>query len=397
MRLMLLPLALLPLAVAVPAADAAPAPACGGLRATIVGTERGDFITGTPGRDVIVARGGDDQVRGRGGDDVICGGDGADRLFGDGGDDRLYGERDRLDRIPGRTWLDGDTLDGGRGDDRLDVGHDARRTSGHRNADVVSFESATRGVRVSLASARVGSAVGQGRDRIVVTPTVGVVGSPHDDVVVGSAYDDHVTGNAGDDVIRTGAGDDTVYAETYAARPGDDVVDLGAGDDLVVSASGRDRLLGGPGNDTLEVSGAEPVRVDGGAGDDSVTVTASRVDGSDVRGGDGADLVLLRAWGAPLAVDLRIGALTFAGGDGAIDGFEQHHLTGDASYVFHGTQGPDRVVVLTGGGLRAWTYGGDDFVGGSELDDVLDLGEGTDEAYGVAGTDTCVGVELGDC
>lgn len=396
MRLTLLPLALLPLLAIAPAADAA-VPTCDGLRATIVGTERGDFLTGTPGRDVIVALGGDDQVRGRGGDDVICGGDGADRLFGDGGDDRLYGGRDRLNRIPGRAWLDGDTLDGGRGDDLLDVGHDGRRTSGHRNADVVSYESASRGVRVSLAEGRIGTATGQGRDRIVVSPAVGVVGSAHDDVITGSSYDDHVTGNAGDDVIRTGAGDDRVYAETYAARPGDDVVDLGAGDDLVVSASGRDRLVGGAGADTIEVSGAEPVQVDAGAGDDTVTVSVSRVDGSDVRGGDGRDLVLLRAWEAPLTVDLRVGTLVLDGGDGAIGGFEEHHLTGDASYVFQGTEGPDRVVVLTGGGLQAWTHGGDDFVAGSELDDLLDLGEGTDEAYGVAGTDTCVGVELGDC
>lgn len=403
-RLALLALALVLTAYGVvltgPDADAAaPAPTCAGRRATIVGTAAGDFLTGTPGDDVIVGRGGDDQIRGRGGDDVICGGDGADRISGDGGDDRLDGGRDRISRIPGRSWFDGDVLSGGGGDDRLDVGTDPRRTTGgHRNPDAVSYETAARGVRIDLAGGKVGTARGEGRDRIVVTSALGVIGSAHDDGVTGSAHDDHVTGNAGDDVIRTGAGDDVVYAETWAARPGDDTVDLGAGDDLVVSASGRDRLVGGPGADAIEVSGAEPVRLDGGSGDDTVTVTASRVDGSDVRGGDGSDLVLLRAWGAPLlALDLRVGALSFAGGDGTIGGFEEHHLTGDAAYRVHGTPGPDRFVVLTGGAIEAWTYGGDDFVGGSELDDLLDLGDGTDEAYGVAGSDTCVGVEAGDC
>ena len=60
-----------PLAVA---STANAAPACAGLKATIVGNDRANAITGTPRRDVVVARGGNDTIRGLAGNDVVCGG-----------------------------------------------------------------------------------------------------------------------------------------------------------------------------------------------------------------------------------------------------------------------------------------------------------------------------------
>jgi len=69
----------------------APAPACGGHRATIVGTSRSDRLNGTDGADVIVARGGADVIAGHGGNDLICGNRGKDDLRGNRGNDRLYG------------------------------------------------------------------------------------------------------------------------------------------------------------------------------------------------------------------------------------------------------------------------------------------------------------------
>ena len=58
---------------------------CGGLRATIVGTNGGDSLQGTAGRDVIAGRGGSDFIDGGGGDDVVCGGGGRDQLYGSDG------------------------------------------------------------------------------------------------------------------------------------------------------------------------------------------------------------------------------------------------------------------------------------------------------------------------
>ena len=95
-------------------AVAAPAPRCGGLRATKVGTARKNTLRGTPRRDVIAGLGGNDVLIGLGGNDVICGGGGADRLLGGAGKDRLLGQggKDRLLGGPGK-----DSLNGGPGRD----------------------------------------------------------------------------------------------------------------------------------------------------------------------------------------------------------------------------------------------------------------------------------------
>ena len=74
-----------------PGGRPAPVIRCGGLKATIVGTQKRDVIRGTKRRDVIAALGGNDVIRGLGGADVICGGAGKDRLIGGAGKDRLIG------------------------------------------------------------------------------------------------------------------------------------------------------------------------------------------------------------------------------------------------------------------------------------------------------------------
>jgi DNA-binding beta-propeller fold protein YncE len=89
---------------------------CGGLRATIVGTDRADTLRGTAKADVIAARGGNDKVQGLGGKDTVCGEAGNDNLAGGAKADALLGG-------PGK-----DTLLGGPGADRL-VGGPGRDTA----------------------------------------------------------------------------------------------------------------------------------------------------------------------------------------------------------------------------------------------------------------------------
>jgi hypothetical protein len=91
---------------------------CGGVPATIAGTDSADVIVGTSGADVIVAGGGDDVVNGGGGKDVICGGAGNDTLKGRAGNDQLLGQAGR------------DVLKGGRGNDACSggTGTDRART-----------------------------------------------------------------------------------------------------------------------------------------------------------------------------------------------------------------------------------------------------------------------------
>jgi len=106
---------------------ATPVP-CGGLDATIVGTDGPDLLRGSAGNDVIAGLGGDDVLYGLGGDDILCGGDGNDVLLGGSGKDRLFGGagRDALFGEAGNDQLFGqggnDYLNGGGGDDVLNGG-----------------------------------------------------------------------------------------------------------------------------------------------------------------------------------------------------------------------------------------------------------------------------------
>lgn len=123
-------LAMLALAATGPAVVAAPVEAaqgmhCGGLPATIVGTNGDERIIGTPRRDVIVARGGNDNVFGGPGHDVICMGPGNDVAVGDQGDDVIRGGFGK-DVVLGeggadvlRGGADADFISGGTGADRL--------------------------------------------------------------------------------------------------------------------------------------------------------------------------------------------------------------------------------------------------------------------------------------
>lgn len=122
--------------VAVPAAGPADAqgPRCGGLPATIVGTDGDDVLTGTAGRDVIAARGGDDVINGAGGNDIICGNGGNDRINGGGGNDRIVGNGGD-DRISGGSG--NDNINGSGGADRIKGGGGSDRLKGGGGADVL--------------------------------------------------------------------------------------------------------------------------------------------------------------------------------------------------------------------------------------------------------------------
>jgi RTX calcium-binding nonapeptide repeat (4 copies) len=75
---------------------------CGGVDATIIGTEGADVLAGTRGRDVIAGLAGADRIKGLAGPDILCGGIGKDLLRGGAGRDRLLGERGRDRCIGGK-------------------------------------------------------------------------------------------------------------------------------------------------------------------------------------------------------------------------------------------------------------------------------------------------------
>jgi hypothetical protein len=142
----------------------------------------------------------------------------------------------------GRTRA-GLLIDGGRGDDEIEIHGGAAVLRGDSGDDVLS-------------------------------------GSDGTDVILGGSGDDIVDGYGGDDRILGGTGEDLLYGET-----GDDAIDGGAGRDHVDGGAGSDRIAGSGGADVL--SGGEGADVlDGGAGDD-VAYTGPGIDTA--RGGAGAD------------------------------------------------------------------------------------------------------------
>ena len=391
------------LPVGVPAS--ARTPQCLGEPATIVGTNRADHLAGTAARDVIVGLGGDDVISGRGGHDLLCGNVGADVINGGPGNDRLHGGADRMGDDVGGSYLEGDFLRGGDGSDVLIGGWDTRRVDAHRIPDTYSWSDATRGVVVDLSGAT-GVATGFGRDRIQIEPRMGVAGSAYADTIVGSDNSERISGLDGGDLIDGRAGDDEIYAETRGGT-GRDTIIGGDGADLIGSYAGADDIRGGRGNDFIEAYGAEPATVRGDLGADQVLQSIASRSGMSSTGGAGRDVVTL--YGDQLegnsprtqfTVDLRDGTTTASLArppKGTIGSYEEYRLVGIVRWAFYGTPGPDRVWTITGGELRAWTYGGNDWVHASVRADTVNAGVGTDTVQGGEGDDVCQRAERGTC
>lgn len=383
-------------------------PSCKGKVATIVGTSGPDTLVGTGKRDVIVGLAGGDVISGLGGDDLLCGGMGADLLEGGPGHDQLWGGDDRYAEDPAGSYLLGDTLVGGPGDDLLSGGWDDRKVDTRRRPDTVSWADATGGVDVDLST---GTATGSGTDTITLLPRLAVQGSSYDDTVTGSDGPDLISGEGGDDVILGGDGDDTIYTEAATvssdADADNDVVGAGPGNDLVSSQVGRDALSGGAGRDFVEAYSAAPTSVAAGPGHDYVAQNVVPTAGLVSEGGGGRDTVVFygtllegRTPRTEFVVDLRTGTTSAdvePEATGTVGGYQEFRFVGRLDWRFFGSAEVDRVWAITGGPLRARLAAGDDWVTGTDRDDLLNGGIGTDEAWGRGGDDECEGMERGAC
>jgi Ca2+-binding RTX toxin-like protein len=387
-----------PVTASVPAA--AP-PRCHGHVATIVGTNKSEYIAGTPGRDAIVALAGIDRIRSGEGDDIVCAGKGEDELWGGLGNDRLYGEGDAVFRDPNGPRVYGDTLHGGPGDDLLDAGYYfSGNTTQHPNS--ISYLEAKRKVVVKLGG-DTWVAVGEGRDRIVPTRRLTLVGSGFSDRLDASRLqgDVAVIGNAGSDRIWTGAGDDYVHTEGEGEGEvfgGSDQVWSGGGSDLVRAYSGPDALWLGDGPDVAFTKSRVPVTVHGGNGGDLISARVTEEDGLVLDGGTGHNKVTLHGGDAgPLTLDRRRGTLETETFDAVVRRFTTYNLLGGTAWTYRGWNLPDHVFARHAGPVRLFTFGGDDELWGSDHDDLLDGGDGTDVAHPGLGHDTCVSIEVGSC
>lgn len=192
---------------------------------------------------------GDDVIFGSRGPDMIQGGAGMDELNGREGADVIYAA------APGMPDTDGNTIQGGRGADRIFGGEFADTIfGGEANDTIFAFagdDDIFGGQGADLIQAGSGNDIvrsGESNDQ--------VFGGPGNDLIIGGIGLDKLLGGAGDDEIYGGGGQDEING--------------GAGDDILNGNAQNDVLIGGDGDDTL-TGGLQNDFLNGGAGRDTAT------------------------------------------------------------------------------------------------------------------------------
>lgn len=294
----------------------------------------------------LTGNGGSDTLTGGLANDTLNGGTGPDELVGGPGDDLIQGN--------GST---GDTLDGGDGNDTLNggSGNDLIREFFTGNVTLTNSMLTGRGTDVVISAERAiltGGGAAQAIDASAFFTTgltsVTLVGGGGSDTLVGSDGNDVLVGNGGRDRIE--------------GRNGND---------YLVGGSGADTLLGGAGDDELKGLGGSGDRLSGGDGNDTLN------------GGRGIDRLAETG-----DVDFTLTNLSLTGlGNDVVRAIEIAELSGGAS---------DNVIDVSAfSGFRGFTQlrgnGGNDFLIGSVMRDVLVGGDGNDTLQGKGGNDTLRG------
>jgi Ca2+-binding RTX toxin-like protein len=359
-----------------------------------------DSLDGGNGNDTLYAGGGADRVLGGAGNDSIEGEGGADVLRGGEGNDRIGADYDYWtatspadnDLVLGEAGNDyllggigADTLDGGLGDDTIEA----------------SWRAAGPGVPVDPGLDRLNGGAGNDTLKLgglsgadTVTASVRIAGTTH--VVIGGDTVLSATGMEALDAAlfgAAGAGHTLIggaLADVMRTGNGNDYLSGGEGADTIGDASyrGAETLLGGGGNDRIQVILDKGDRVLGGDGDDLVQATglylgdvlpganATRLDG-----GLGFDTLALHAGGRGLIFD---GARIFIEGVmiGTVANFE--------AFTFFGSAADDRMIGTPGNDAYALNTGADTASGGEGADS-LDGAAGNDLLNGDGGADTLSG------
>ncbi len=386
-------------------------PTCKGRPVTILGTDAADNLRGTNHRDVILALDGDDRIDGRGGNDVICGGAGRDQILGGSGADKLFGGADGRSEQRSEDnvrLMVGDVVQGGPGDDLIDLGYDERQqTFGSVQRDRLSYKGSAFRVVVTLGSPKGrGHARGDGRDLLKPHPFLTLLGSDRGDQLTGSTYGDEILGRGGADVIDGAGGRDTLVDGPIGSRVGDDTLAGGIGRDTLTSYGGHDALDGGSSADALVVLHAPTGRVSlsGGPGADVLSPSAM-LPGSCVRvfGGAGDDellpVVSTHLGQGKVDVDLKhgdFGVRERSLACGFVDSIETLRVEGSLPtqrlrWLVTGTSADETVLMRDGGSVLASMAGGDDRVSGSSGNDNLKGGPGDDRLSGNGGRDSANG------
>nr|WP_316655529.1 hypothetical protein [uncultured Gellertiella sp.] len=391
------------------------------------GSEKNDYLIGSDENNTLIGNGGDDRIEGGKGNDIILGGVGDDMLSGNDNDDILSG------------GSGADTFDGGTGSDTVNYSIDAADNAKTWSIDLVAGTAA-------WYSGPNFNSVANYEDKLINIENVvtseknsQVFGTEESNTIVGRGGNDLFSGNGGDDSLLGGYGTDILYggagSDTLSGGGGADTLDGGGGvdtvnyqldtedsnngwyidlatgksywlagndvngtkvfedtlvsienviatdyndlvngseaDNLLIAAKGNDTVYGGSGNDTL-VGGYGTDTLRGGAGND---VLSGGGDADTLDGGAGIDVVNYQldtedsnnGW----YIDLAEGKSYWLAGNDV-----------NGAKVFEDTLISIENVVAT-------DY--NDFINGSNEDNLLEAGKGDDTVYGNGGNDIVVG------
>ena len=148
----------------------------------------------------------------------------------------------------------GDVVQGGPGDDLIDLGFDERQqTFGSAQRDRLSYKGSAFRVVVTLGGPKGrGHARGDGRDVLVQHPFLALLGSDKGDVLTGSTYGDEILGRGGADRIDGMGGRDIARRRPGRLRASATTCWWAViGRDALTSYGGLDALAGDASADAL--------------------------------------------------------------------------------------------------------------------------------------------------
>jgi Ca2+-binding RTX toxin-like protein len=241
---------------------------------------------------------------------------------------------------------------------------------------------------------------GNGNDTLLGSEMADILrGGTARDLIYGGGGDDTILGQGGRDTIDGGEGDDEIHGNA-----GNDVITGGAGDDHLVWSPGEanDTPSGGAGFDTLEIEGS--------SGDDNYTITKTPGGGAQIQITDGSHRLTLGS-------SIEVVTLTLGDGNDTVNIEDLKGVTGTLLAIYGeggndtltavdsrvGTvrvllDGGDGNDTITGSDGNDSLYGGDgnDLLLGGDGDDTIEAGLGDDLLYGNAGNDVLDGEDGND-
>ena len=190
---------------------------------SLIGNSRTNILTGGAGNDTYLVQNVSDQV-------VELAGKGTDLI-------QVRCAYTLPDNVENGSIVVGTNinLDGNALANTLTAGAGANSLDGKGGSDTVSYATATKAVKVSLALTSAQDTLGSGLD--LLTSIESLVGSAYNDTLTGSSAANRLEGGTGTDSLVGGGGADSLLG--------------GAGSDSLAGGTGLDQLTGGLGTDVF--------------------------------------------------------------------------------------------------------------------------------------------------